>query len=525
MWACVRARETGPRFWDSRITCATRDNVRDRKFDWGIGPHLARGRPTPYDPGISSLAWVCLSDTHFGAENSLLSLVRDDASVDPDEPSPVLLGLISCLRQVVGLEPDASRPTLVLNGDILELALAEDNVAAMVFDRFIDLAFDPEHPLFDPVILFLPGNHDHHLWETARERMYADYVASTPRDSELAASYHATRLFVNRNEHNLEAELLSALVQRRRGEDLHVRIAYPNLGLESLDSGREVLIHHGHFTETIYRLMSKGKATLFPKQPLGNEVWDWESDNFAWIDFFWSTLGRSGSAGQDVGLIYDMLQDESALRRLVGELGNAAGDRGPRPLRPITKWLGREVAGDLVDLAKGRERRHSGEILTAEGKLGLQEYLEGPVAKQYKRETESRQPGENVSFIFGHTHKPFESTLEAVGFAGPLSIFNSGGWVVDTETTTVNQGAAVLLIDSDCNVTSLRMYNQASSPGQYKVHLSSPDQAFNGLHTRLAAGLNFNQAPWTHFSEIVAAEVSRRHELLPMIIARGLTYV
>ena len=449
---------------------------------------------------------------------------RESVIVDADDPSPVLVALMACIRTVVDLEPNAPLPTLVLNGDILELALAEDNIAAMVFDRFVDLAFDPDHPLFDSTILFLPGNHDHHLWETARERMYADYVAGTPVGDELAAPYHATRLFVNRGGHDLEAELLTALVQRRRGDHLHVRVVYPNLGFEGTTSGRQVLIHHGHFTEPIYRLMSKAKAALFPKQPLGNEIWDWESDNFAWIDFFWSTLGRSGSAGQDVGLIYDMLQDDSAIRLLAKEIGGLAGDRGPHLTRPITKWLGREASRGLVDVVKSTERHHTGAILSEVSRKGLMEYLSGPMALQYGREG-SDLSGEHVSFLFGHTHKPFECTREVPGFAGVLAIFNSGGWVVDTQLTNAFQGSAVILIDDECNVASLRMYNQADSPTDYTVRLSSAgDVATNDLHQRLTDELHFDDSPWTDFSETVAAEVTLRHRLLPEIIRRGLTY-
>lgn len=471
------------------------------------------------------MRWICLSDTHFGAENSLLSHVKsNDAIVDPDTPSPVLLAAIECIRNVVDSDPDAPRPTLILNGDLLELALAEDNVAAMVFDRFIDLAFDPDHPLFDSTILFLPGNHDHHLWETARERMYADYVADTPVGDELAAPYHATRLFVNRGGHNLEAELLTALVQRRRGDHLHVRVVYPNLGLEGTESGRQALIHHGHFTEPIYRLMSKAKAALFPKQPLGNEIWDWESDNFAWIDFFWSTLGRSGSAGQDVGLIYDMLQDDSAIRLLVEEIGGLAGDRGPRITRPIARWLGREAGGDLVDIVRATERHHTQAILSEASRKGLMEYLSGPMALQYAREGREFS-GDKVSFLFGHTHKPFECSHEVPGFAGALAILNSGGWVVDTQLTNVFQGSAVILIDDECHVTSLRMYNQADSPSDYTVRLSSVgDLATNDLHRQLTDELHFDRSPWTDFSQTVAGEVALRHGLLPQIIKRGLTY-
>ena len=437
----------------------------------------------------------------------------------------MLSALVACLHSLVDLDPDGTRPTLVLNGDILEFALAEDNVAAMVFDRFIDLAFDADHPLFNPTILYLPGNHDHHIWETARERLYANYVADTAPDDELLPPWHATRLFVDRGGHHLEAELLNALVRRRGGKELHVRVVYPNLGLESPSSPRKVLLHHGHFTESLYRLMSRGKAVLFPGQPLGGEVWDWEADNFAWIDFFWSTLGRSGSAGQDVGLIYDMLRSEPAMARLAAEIGEFIGDRGPKPARLITKWLGRKSAEDLVKFVSTRERERPGEVLTPAGRQGVQDYLAGPLARQYSHENDGKA-GENVSFIFGHTHKPFEDTYAVSGFHGSVSVYNSGGWVIDTPDTNVHQGAAVLLIDSDCNVTSLRMYNQAPSPAGYKVHLSSTGgPSANGLHAQLDEALELDRPPWTTFSETVSGEVTLRQKLLPMIIGRGLTYI
>ena len=72
---------------------------------------------------------------------------------------------------------------MILLGDILELALADDNVAAMVFWRFLDLAMPPGRELFEKII-YIPGNHDHHLWESARETQYVlNYLAkTTPND-------------------------------------------------------------------------------------------------------------------------------------------------------------------------------------------------------------------------------------------------------------------------------------------------------------------------------------------------------
>ena len=166
----------------------------------------------------------------------------------------------------------------------------------------------------------VPGNHDHHLWETARERQYAVYIDGLARDAPICPPWHVTRLFENESTETPEAELLNAVLAKSGVANVRVRVFYPNLGIMSDDGDRVIVVHHGHFTEPLYRLMSTLKAALFPKQPPGGEIWDWESDNFAWIDFFWSTLGRSGTAGVDVGLAYDMLRDPAATDRLAGNL-------------------------------------------------------------------------------------------------------------------------------------------------------------------------------------------------------------
>jgi hypothetical protein len=466
---------------------------------------------------MSDIRWVCLSDTHFGAENSLLSHVPVGADeVDPATASPVLQALISCLRAVIGTNTGSRRPTLVLNGDILEMALAQDNVAAMVFDRFIDLAFNGAEPLFDDTLVYLPGNHDHHLWETARERQYSDYLRGVPPADRLCPPWHVTRLFDNPAFTKPKSELLTVLVQRRCGPTRTVEVVYPNFGLAADNGGRVVVFHHGHFVEPLYRLMSTLKAALFPSQLSGRDVWDWEADNFAWIDFFWSTLGRSGDAGADVGLVYDMLQDREAVAQLAGNAGMLAGNHLPVPpvARPVLSWLLRHVARHARP-----ERAHADVLLTQSSEMGLVEYLTGPLLRQLIRERPGAQHSE-VNFVFGHTHKPFELMRVFGGFSGPVSLHNTGGWVVDTETTAPLHGSAVVLVDEELRVSSLRMFNQASDRAAYRVALNSSDDEFS---QRLASAVNFSSPPWSEFSEAVAVAVEERHQILPRIIRRGVS--
>ena len=42
--------------------------------------------------------------------------------------------------------------------------------------------------------------------------------------------------------------------------------------------------------------------------------------------------------------------------------------------------------------------------------------------------------GDDVGFIFGHTHKPFVLDRQLAGYPSPVRISNTGGWVVDTST-------------------------------------------------------------------------------------------
>lgn len=463
-----------------------------------------------------------MSDTHFGAENSVLSHVPEGSTrVDPRTPSAVLVQLVACLRTVVATNTDERPPTLILHGDILELALADDNVAATSFAAFIRLAFTADQALFDDRIYYVPGNHDHHIWETARERQYAHYIEGLLPGASIAPPWHVTRLFEDPSTVTPEAELLTAVLSREANRNISVRIVYPNLGIQSDDGTRVIVIHHGHFTEPLYRLMSSLRSALFPSQRASREIWEWESDNFAWIDFFWSTLGRSGEAGTDVGLVYDMLGDRSALGRLAANLARYASERFPRGLRPIARLGLAPIARWLVPKVGARERAIPGVVLSDKTTRGLHEYLSGPMRLQLERERHGAGSRELV-FVFGHTHKPFERQEQFAGFTQPVALINSGGWVVDTKDTSAVQGASVVLIDADCNVASLRMYNQADDPSSYSVHLRASGSAKDDvLRTRLETELDLTAAPWSGFSTEVAAAVASRHDLLPKLIEEG----
>jgi hypothetical protein len=465
---------------------------------------------------MPDIRFVCLSDTHFGADNSLLTyLAPGQQRADPMQQSPVLEQLILCLRTLT--DPCQEKPTLILNGDTLELALTTDEQAAMAFERFIELAFPRDKPpLFKNRIIYLPGNHDHHLWETAREAQYLVYLAQEARPEErLKAPWHATNLFsqLRKNQRKITSGFLDTLAKRRGLSQVSFEVAYPSLGLMSADERRAVLFIHGHFAEPIYSLVTELTTMLFPERVKPTQVWDIEAENFAWIDFFWSALGRSGGAGKNVELIYDRLQSPDATARLLQNLTKGIVQRFMPGLLAFAKsWGLRAALRALLGHMSNLEALQKGNgPLTPEVQKGLKEYVTGPLLRQIQSELSSSPPAE-VTLVFGHTHKPFESVESYGGFAEDVKLYNSGGWVIDNMDVTAQGGWAVILVDEQMNVASLRGAGDAPSSG---VQVAEPKGTGpNPLCTALRASIDSSKAPWTDFArELEKSIVNHRDNL------------
>jgi hypothetical protein len=471
---------------------------------------------------VPDVRYLILSDLHFGAENSVLTdVLPGQATVDPTKPGPAMQALVHCLRDLVERNEGHHKPTLVLGGDMLELALALDNVAAMVFERFVELTMGGPDRLFAQTIYFVPGNHDHHLWEGAREKHYAEYVASVPRGQPLEGPRHTTPMLGARDEQPTDAELLTALVRRSGAHDVHVQTVYPNLAFVSDDGRKGVVFHHGHFVESMYRLMSGLNELIFDR-PTPPEIGLWEAENFAWIDFFWSTLGRSGDVGVDVALIYESLQSKQATDRIVGDL--ARGLAGHVRHGRLRRRMARRVLTTALDLAvsrvSARERRHTAAVLSPDAQHGLREYVEGPLRNQLVAECNGDPPSE-LTFAFGHTHKPFVDVMEAAGYPTPLTVMNTGGWVVDGLEPEPLHGAAAVLVDEDMKTVMLRFYAQRAHPSEYKTVIETPPgTADSEFARRIKAIVEADRKPWSEFGTTVAAIVAQRNQDLAEIIQR-----
>ncbi|MEN6440094.1 MAG: hypothetical protein ABFD97_16085 [Syntrophobacter sp.] len=461
---------------------------------------------------MHDIRYVCLSDTHFGAETSLLTHLTSDGHIDPAMPSPVLERLVDCLRSLIPKKKPSPLPTLVMNGDILELALAQDNDAAMAFQRFIELTMLQGDPLFEKII-YNPGNHDHHLWETARETQFAEYLKDKVAwGDKIDPAWHTTNIFRN----PVESYFLNSLLKRRAElAKLPIVTTYPNFGIMTDDLKKAVVFHHGHLVEDLYYLMSTLKTLIFPGSAVPTAIWDIEAENFAWIDFFWSALGRSSAVGIGVGRIYEKLQDEDQVNLLLKNLadGLARNYGGSGRLADWTEAQALKLIFDLIyHHVSSLERHTPGEPLSESAKEALKKYMSGPLKHQIHNELGFTP--EDITFVFGHTHKPFEDSRTFENYHGPVQVYNSGGWVVDKVDSEPVFGGAIILIDETLETVSLRMYNEQTEPRLYAVSVNHAGAAPGAFHKRIAGLVQPNAGAWKAFSETVADHVSLRAHFL-----------
>ena len=126
-----------------------------------------------------------------------------------------------------------------------------------------------------------------------------------------------------------------------------------------------------------------------------------------------------------------------------------------------------------------------------------------------------------VLLVYGHTHKPFETTRSAKGFGEPVHLANTGGWVVDTIDTNPLQGAAAVLVDEDLHVVSLRLYDQQQNASDYRVKVAPVTDPDSDLFKRLTELVRPEEGCWRSLSQAISVAVPERHQALATIIQRS----
>jgi len=470
---------------------------------------------------MPDIKYVVLSDMHLGAENSLLTNLKNDTpQTDTTHPSPVMVGFVDCLRELISKNESKEKPKLVLNGDLIELALTSTNRASMAFQRFIELIF-PENGefLFDPQILFLPGNHDHNLWEFARNSWYLETLKNLKPGDYIPNELHSTKVF---EPPEIQSVFLTALIRSYPHlQNISVDVSYPAHGLINKDHSQCVVFCHGHYVESMYSLMSSLRADIFPGHQPPATLEDIEIENYAWVDFFWSTLGRSGSVGRDISLIYDKLQDSKQVKVMIGNIANSLTKKTKSAVFRALEKKALQIALNLSLGHMASSERNEPEVeLTPDATEGLKRFMEVLLHSQLSKELQNDIP-DDLTFIFGHTHKPFQRWFTFEGYPNPVKVYNTGGWVVDTLKPQPLHGGSIVLVDEELDVVSLSMYKEGRySPAIEHLHHEHTAQSdVNTFYERLLRLVKENTKPWEAFEKIVEHEVKVRYINLAESIA------
>lgn len=470
---------------------------------------------------MNRIKYVCLSDLHLGEEDSLLTGIGEDGLAAPDETSPVLTALRNCLEEL--LRDQEEKPVLVLCGDALELALASLDVAGRAFLTFIRKMMPDGGWLFSD-IFYLPGNHDHHLWDLARETQYVEHLKRQESVAAIDPAWHTTRLFQGRGDTDDEDVLWSYFldgllkVQSRASgfqelSGLRIKIRYPNLAVESRDGKALAVFSHGHYLESLYRGVSKVKTALFPETEEPRDLKRLEGENFAWVDFFSSALSRSGEAGRKSEDVWEGLYSREKLKLLLNNLAQGMDGWLDVPVlgevaeAVVFRWILNKVL-DLVETERDRSRGPLG----PDAVQGLGNYLDVLLRDQLSKEYPAGLTKE-MTFVFGHTHKPFVHPGRGYRLDLPVrSILNGGGWVLeDPYQDRPNHGAALILLDRELNGAALEMYREQQAEGRFGVKVLEPEpDRTSELGAWLRERLERNPGPWEEFSERVQREIRYR---------------
>jgi len=339
---------------------------------------------------------VALSDLHLGedssAANPLLEHVvpsflkdRPEFCHPPRNNTPYKLNTL--LRKIACRYGGIAE--LVLVGDIMDFALAPYRDCVMQARGFFRQLFEG---LLPGAVVWVPGNHDHHLWVQVYETEYievplcqgrlpVDMPCITGPGKSTGALYGYSR----------GVSFLLGLLP------VHVRnrfwLAYPNYVTKC--GGENLLFHHGHFFD---RTQSWIGTTLLQASNLA----ELEMFNSAYLDFVWYGSGQAGRLSEQLENFYEEI-------RWLGERLKLPLDFKTR--RHLFKYMighNRKAGDRNSTLNRGLADR-------------ISNYL-GYIERE--RETGVAYPVD-FSLVFGHTHRPLEARL-----AG-RQVFNTGGWTVD----------------------------------------------------------------------------------------------
>lgn len=451
--------------------------------------------------------YVCLSDLHAGGLTSMLR----DLSGDPQSlraKSKVTSAFAKAMGAFLAeLRPASeARPQLILLGDVLDLQFSKRSDAVRDALGFLDALHRTEQLSGD--VIATAGNHDHAIWAEARLTMEAAAVMRDDPDTRpITPAFKADK--------DAKCELLRAVLTKAGFSSLDLR--YPNIGFAN--SARAVVLHHGHYVESEYRMMSSLKDALCDDRDEGMTVEKLAAENAAWVDFAWSPFDDADA----LEVLYQNFLTTAGFRRISQRWAKEAAQHlsemlplsGNRTVQDLLNVMTRTGMDAVLGRARDTERMAEVTSLTTSGMEGLKWYISQPVLGQIRHEKPEFEG--DMTFVFGHTHRPFSMRTRVDGWDTPLKVHNTGGWTLNGPRLDNAEGASMVLIDAHLTTASLRLF---STPRNGKIPEVTVDMLSDGsaeeeaFRDRINAAINATQDHWDALHEVVLQAYLDRQALL-----------
>ncbi|HVN75415.1 MAG TPA: metallophosphoesterase [Thermoanaerobaculaceae bacterium] len=413
---------------------------------------------------------VIISDIHIGDDEGI---VRQQAAKGYSAAGTSGLYVrddfqqfLEAIGKVAAAVPGKKISYLILNGDGWDVAIKNvDEVAELSQSLFAALPVDE----YFGQILFLPGNHDHHLWtmlqtQTCVVRPLEKAAGSATGPASVAKLVEGqVQAFPHEQSGLLDlatGELkipgvkppydghvfLSGLTGAKR---IPINVVYPNLYLVPASPTQSILVTHGHFFEFAWRLLTEVLAQLLAREHVRTDLVNLEMLNSPLTEFFNFSLAQVGPVSTLVNRIYNQVRAgqkppelDIALDSLatyadraiefhgdnlwsdfVAMLKEAGSDAAIKAVRSLVESL---LMSALRDAKRGNlavsGARHDAHFLDRQETLDFIDlYL-----------TMSRRKQPNLEFgtvVFGHTHEAFPRRTRQLRESGEVAFWNTGGLV------------------------------------------------------------------------------------------------
>jgi Calcineurin-like phosphoesterase len=323
------------------------------------------------------------------------------------------------------LRPELERAgEVVLLGDFVDLLFATTEHAFERADGLVELL---AQTLSGKRLVWLAGNHDHHILVRRLEALIELRIATGKPDDKLPEIWRASFFF--------EAFL------RRRLPDTEIEIAYPNYRVG------EVLLSHGHYLDgevrgsVPNRLLQGGFWKIAGGRTATPTVEDYEAALVPLTEllFVEAQLPKGAAAEQRI---------QAELRRL-GRFAQIAAAPG-RELERLGRSLVRLVRGE-----PGPQPPAADYVLARVIPPGASAL---PSVRAYAQVCRNLGWDQNARwFVFAHTHQPLDG-VGVNGTRGGARFWNTGSWIYEPVTGSTadylayldhNWPGSAVVIDTD----------------------------------------------------------------------------